>query len=114
MSKSQKKNRSLEANLQAAKTAVHEMVHHWHKWNEAQDSDGKTNAIAGYAAAYTSCKVFIENYLKHLYPNEKKLPMKIAQDVRKLVGEMGAIEKSNDKKLNQAINDIDQLSRDAA
>ena len=109
-----KKNRSLEANLQAAKTAVHEMVRHWHQWNEARDSNGKTNAIAGYAAAYTSCKVFIENYLKHLYPNENKVPMKVTQDVRKLVSEMGVIEKASDKKLHQAINDIDQLSRDAA
>lgn len=109
-----KKNRSLEANLHAAKTAVQEMMRHWHRWKEARDSQAKTEAIAGYAAAYTNCKVFIENYLKHLYPNENKMPMKVAQDVRKLVNEIDVIEKINDKRLHQAINDIDQLSRDAA
>ena len=109
-----KKNRSLEANLHAAKTAVHEMMRYWHRWKEARDSEGKADAIAGYAAAFTTCKVYIENYLKQLYPYESKMPMKVAQDVRKLVGEMDAIEKANDKKLHQAISDIDQLSRDAA
>lgn len=109
-----KKNRSLEANLQAAKTAVHEMMRHWHRWKEARNTEGKTEAIAGYAAAFTNCKVYIENYLRQLYPNEHTLPMKVAQDIRKLVSEMDIIEKTNDKKLHQAINDIDQLSRDAA
>ena len=109
-----KKNRSLEANLQAAKTAVHEMMRHWHRWKEARDSESKAQAIAGYAAAYTNCKVFIENYLKQLYPNENKVPLKVTQDIRKLVSEIDAIEKANDKKLHQAMSDIDQLSRDAA
>ncbi len=109
-----KKNRSLEANLQAAKIAVHEMVRHWNEWKQAKHAEGKMNAVAGYAAAFTNCKVYIENYLRQLYPNENKMPMKIAQDIRKLVSEMDLIDKVNDKKLNQAINDIDQLGRDAA
>ena len=109
-----KKNRSLEANLQAAKSAVHEMVRYWHQWKEARSSDAKTLAIAGYVAAFTNCKVFIENYLKHLYPNENKLPMKVVQDILKLVTDLDVIEKTNDKKLSQVINNIDQLSRDAA
>jgi hypothetical protein len=109
-----KKNRSLEANIQAAKTAVHEMMRHWHRWKGSQNTESKKEAIAGYAAAFINCKVYIENYLRQLYPNENKLPMKVAQDIRKLVGEMDVIEKTNDKKLNQAINDIEQLSRDAA
>ncbi len=109
-----KKNRSLEANLQAAKTAVHEMIRHWHHWKEAREMETKTEAIAAYAAAFTNCKVYIENYLKHIYPNEQKVPMKISQDIRKIVGEMDVIEKTNAKKLNQAIQGIEQLSRDAA
>jgi hypothetical protein len=109
-----KKNRSLEANLQAAKSAVHEMMRYWHQWKEARNSEAKTLAFAGYVAAFTNCKVFIENYLRQLYPHENKLPMKVAQDIRKLVTDLDAIENTNDKKLSQAINDIDQLSRDAA
>ncbi len=109
-----KKNRSIEANLQAAKTAVHEMMRQWHRWHEARDTQAKSDAIAGYAAAFTTCKVYIENYLRQLYPNESKIPMKVAQNVRKLVDEMDVIEKANDKKLHQAINDIDQLSQAAA
>jgi hypothetical protein len=109
-----KKNRSLQANLQAAKTAVHEMVRRWHQWKEAHDSAGKEEAIAGYAAAYINCQVFIENYLKQVYPNENKLPLKVAQDIRKLVSEIDVIEKTNDKKLNQAIHDIDQIGKNAA
>jgi hypothetical protein len=109
-----KKNRSLEANLQAAKTAVHEMMRYWHQWKEARNGEAKTLAIAGYVAAFTNCKVFIENYLKHLYPNEIKMPMKVAQDIRKLVTELDVIENTNDKKFSQAINNIDQLGRDAA
>ena len=41
----------------------------------------KMNAFGTYAAAFTSCKVYIENYLKRLYPNEKKMPLKIAEDI---------------------------------
>jgi hypothetical protein len=109
-----KKNRSIEANLHAAKTAVHEMMRYWHRWQEGQSPESKSEALAGYAAAFTTCKVYIENYLKQLYPNENKVPMKIVQDIRKLVGDMSKIEKASDKKLHQAISDIDQLGRDAA
>jgi hypothetical protein len=34
--------------------------------------------------------------------------------VRKIVSEMDVIEKATDKKLHQAIHEIDKLSRDAA
>lgn len=108
-----KKNRSVEANLQAAKTAVHEMIRQWHRWNEARDPQAKSEAIAGYAAAYTTCKVYIENYLRQIYPNEHKLPAKLSQNIRKLVEEMDVIEHANDKKLHQAITDIDQISKAA-
>lgn len=109
-----KKNRSIEANLQIAKTAVHEMIRYWHQWKEAQNAAGQAKALAGYAAAFTNCKVYIENYLKQLYPQEGKVPMKVTQDIRKLVGELDPIEHTNDKKLHQVLSDIDQLSRDAA
>lgn len=109
-----KKNRSIEANLQAAKTAVREMVKCWRIWNEAQEAETKTQAIAGYVAAFTNCKVFIENYLRQLYPNENKVPTQVTHDIRKLVEELDVIERTNDKKLTQAITDIDQLSRHAA
>jgi hypothetical protein len=42
------------------------------------------------------------------------MPMKIAQDIRNIVNDMDRIEKVNDKMLQKAIKDIDQLSRDAA
>jgi hypothetical protein len=109
-----KKNRSIEANLQAAKIAVQEMMRHWNQWKGARNPEAKTEAIAGYAAAYTNCKVYIENFLRHLYPNESKLPMKVSQDIKKIVNEIDVIEKANDKKFHQAMSDIDQLSRDAA
>ncbi len=108
-----KKNRSIEANLQAAKIAVQEMMRHWNQWKGAHSPEAKTEALAGYAAAYTNCKVYIENFLRQLYPNEK-LPMKVSQDVKKIVDEIDVIEKANDKKFHQAISDIDQLKRDAA
>jgi hypothetical protein len=109
-----KKNRSLEANLHAAKTAVSEMVRHWHHWKEARDASTKTEAIAAYAAAFTNCKVYIENYLRHVYPHESKMPMKVAQDVKKIVSDMDVIEKTSDKKLTQAVRDIELLGRHAA
>lgn len=76
--------------------------------------EAKTDAIAAYAAAFTNCKVYIENYLKHLYPQENKVPLKVAHDIRKIVSEMDMIEKTSEKKLQQAVHDIEQLSRDAA
>ena len=107
-------NSSLEANIAAAKTAVNEMMKNWNHWKNARDERAKYECIAAYAAAFTSCKVYIENYLKRLYPSEKKMPMKVAQDIRNIVNDMDRIEKVNDKMLQKAIKDIDQLSRDAA
>lgn len=109
-----KHNSSLEANIAAAKSAVQEMMKTWNHWKNARDEQAKFQCIAAYAAAFTSCKVYIENYLKRLYPSEKKMPMKVAQDIRNLVNDMDRIEKVNDKMLQKAIKDIDQLSRDAA
>ncbi|MBS0648046.1 MAG: hypothetical protein JSS10_02335 [Verrucomicrobia bacterium] len=108
------KNRSLEANIAAAKSAVQEMMKSWNHWKNAHDEQSKYQSIAAYAAAFTSCKVYIENYLKRLYPNEKNMPIKIAQDIRNIVNDMDRIEKVNDQILQKAIKDIDQLSRDAA
>lgn len=107
-------NSSLEANIAAAKTAVHEMMKSWNHWKNARDERAKFACIAAYAAAFTNCKVYIENYLKRIYPNEKKMPIKVAQDIRNIVNDMDRIEKVNDKMLQKAIQDIDQLSRDAA
>jgi hypothetical protein len=109
-----KHNSSLEANIAAAKAAVHEMMKTWNHWKNAHDERAKLEFIGSYAAAFTSCKVYIENYLKRLYPSEKKMPMKVAQDIRNIVNGMDRIEKVNDKMLQKAIKDIDQLSRDAA
>ena len=107
-------NSSLEANIAAAKAAVHEMMKSWNHWKNARDERAKNECIGTYAAAFTSCKVYIENYLKRLYPNEKKMPLKIAEDIRKIVHEMDRIEKVNDQMLKKVLKDIDQLSRDAA
>ena len=107
-------NSSLEANIAAAKAAVHEMMKSWNHWKNARDERAKFECIGAYAAAFTSCKVYIENYLKRLYPNERKMPIKIAQDIRNIVNDMDRIEKVNDKMLKKVIKDIDQLSRDAA
>jgi len=107
-------NSSLEANIAAAKTAVQEMMKNWNHWKNARDERSKFECIAAYAAAFTSCKVYIENYLRRLYPIEKKMPMKVAQDIRDIVSDMDRIEKVNDKMLQKAIRDIEQLSRDAA
>lgn len=109
-----KANISLEANLKAAKSAVQEMIKYWGLWKEAKNSEEQIESIAAYAAAYTSCKVFIENYLRQVYPSEKKIPGKVAQDIRSLVSDMDVIEKVSDKTLRKALKDIDQLSRDAA
>jgi hypothetical protein len=109
-----KNHRSLEANLHAAKTAIHEMIRFWHQWKEATSSREKTEAIAGYAAAYTNCKVYIENYLKHFDLPEQKFSVKLTQDIRKIFKELDVIEKASDKKLYQAVQDIEKLALDAA
>ncbi len=107
-------NKYIEANLAAARTAVQEMIKQWKQWNNTQDEQGKLKFIAAYAAAFTNCKVYIENYLKKLYPNEQKVPSKVTQDIRNIVNDFDAIEKVDDKRLQKALKDIDQLSRDAA
>jgi hypothetical protein len=107
-------HQSLEANIAAAKAAVQSMIKSWYQWKGTQNEQMQLECIATYAAAFTSCKVFIENYLKRLYPNEKKLPMKIVQDIRNIVKDMDVIEKVNEKMLHKALKDIEQLSRDAA
>ena len=109
-----KQNKSIEANLQAAKAGIHEMMHCWHQWQKARTERAKTEAIAAYAAAFTSCKVYIENYLKHLHPNEVNLPGELAETVRKIVNDMDVIERTSDKRLERAIHDIDELRRKAA
>jgi hypothetical protein len=107
-------NRSLEANIVAAKAAVHQMIKQWDFWRNTRDDQKKLSYIGAYAAAYTSCKVYLENYLKHLYPNEKKMPPKIAQDIRNIVNDMERIEKVSGEMLQKAIRDIDQLKRDSS
>jgi hypothetical protein len=109
-----KKNPSIQANLVAAKSAVEEMTKHWYQWKKASNEEAKLHYILAYAAAFLSCKVYIENYLKRLYPNEKSLPAKVAQDIRHLVDDMDVIEKVSDKSLKKALLDIDQLGRHAA
>lgn len=107
------KNPSLEANLAAAKAAARQMQAEWTRWNKSQDTQAKMQCIAKYAAAYTSCVVYIENYLKHLYPAQK-MPPKVAQDVHNIVADMQAIEKMNEALLQKVFKDIDQLAKDAA
>ncbi len=109
-----KKETSVKANLAAAKLAVNEMSKHWHRWKKEQNEHAKLTCIAAYAAAFTTCKVYIENYLKHLYPNEKTVPMEVTQEIRSIVKEMEVIEKVNGKMLEKVIKHIDQLGRHAA
>lgn len=106
--------RSLKANLSAARSAVEQMKTYWNQWKKAAGEQDRLHCIAAYAAAVTNCKVFIENYLKRMYPNENQLPMKISQDIRAIVEDIVAIEKVNEKMLQKALNDIERLSRDAA
>lgn len=108
------KNPSIEANLAAAKTAANQMFAEWTRWRAASDTNIKQECLAKYAAAFTLCKVFIENYLKRLYPNEASLPPKLAQDVRQLVTDMESISQVTQAQLQKIQRDIDQLSRDAA
>ncbi len=107
------KNHSVEANLAGAKAAARIMLAEWARWKAAQDSSLKTQSIAKYAAAVTSCKVFIENYLKHVYPNQN-VPQKILRDVQAIVNDIDLIEKVSEERLQKIFKDIDQLSKDAA
>ena len=107
------KNPSIEANLAAAKAAARQMQAEWIRWKGSKDQNMRDQCLGKYAAAYTSCKVYIENYLKHIYPSEK-LPSKVIQDIRSIVSDLEPIEKMNEQLLQKVFKDIDQLSRDAA
>ncbi len=107
------KNPSVEVNLSAAKTAANQMLAEWTRWNASQDPKVKHECLAKYTAAFTICKVFIENYLKKLYPGET-LPPKMAQDIRQLVTDMESIYQVSQAQLQKIHRDIDQLSKDAA
>ena len=107
------KNSSIEANIAGAKSAARQMMAEWARWRSAKDEAAKRKSIARYTAAVTSCKVYIENYLKHLYPNEQ-MPKNVYQDVRNIVSDIDAIERINETKFQKMFRDIDQLNRDAA
>lgn len=107
------KNSSIEVNLAAAKTAARQMQAEWSRWKKAADENTKSRCVGKYSAAFTSCKVYLENYLKHLYPNEK-VPQKIAQDVHNIVIDMERIENMNEGLIQKIFSDIDQLAKDAA
>jgi len=109
-----RKNQSIEANLAAAKMAGRQMQAEWTRWRAAKDGQTKHDCQAKYAAAYTTCKVYIENYLKHLFPDEKHLPPKIKQDIWNIVSDMESIERMNETLIQKMFRDIDQLGRDAA
>lgn len=107
------KNPSVEANLAAAKAAARQMQAEWTRWKGARDENTKTQCLSKYSAAFTSCKVYLENYLKHMYPNEK-VPPKVAQDVRSIATDMDRIENMNETMMQKVFRDIDQLAKDAA
>lgn len=107
------KNPSIEVNLSAAKTAANQMLAEWTRWNSSNDPNTKQECLVKYAAAFTVCKVFIENYLKKMFPGEN-IPTKLAQDVRQLVTDMESIHKVSQAQLQKIHRDIDQLSKDAA
>jgi Na+/phosphate symporter len=107
------KNPSIEANLAGAKAAARKMMAEWARWKLAHSEKEKQEYIAKYTAAVTSCKVFIENYLKRLYPNEIT-PAKISKDIRRIISDIDQIEKINERLFQKIFKDIDQLSRDAA
>jgi hypothetical protein len=104
---------SLEANLTLAKRAVERMQAAWNRFYTTKEPMKKLDANREYAAAFLSCKVFIENYLKHRYPDEN-LPNRVRDDIRKLVTDMEAIDKANKELLQRIFKDIDQLGQDAA
>lgn len=108
------KDYSVRINLSIAKMAVEFMIKYWANWKKTNKLDDQLECIANYTAAFTICKVYLENFLKHLYPNERSMPLNIARDVRNIVMDMDAIEKVNNKMLKKAIRNIDQLKRDAA
>ncbi len=105
---------SVEAKILAAKLAIQEMLRSWHHWKIATEEEARLSYIADYSAAFLSCKTYLESYLQSLYPNEKKVPMKISQDIQNIISHMEAIEKTNEKELKKAIEGIEQLSQDVA
>ncbi|MFS8564417.1 MAG: hypothetical protein LVR00_09010 [Rhabdochlamydiaceae bacterium] len=107
------KNLSIEANLAGAKAAARKMMAEWARWKSTHDAAEKQECLAKYAAAVTSCKVFIENYLKRLYPNEL-LPAKVSKDIQNIVSDIEQIESISEKQFQKIFKDIDQLSKDAA
>lgn len=107
------KNPSIEANLAGAKSAARKMMAEWARWKSVQSEKEKQECIAKYAAAVTSCKVFIENYLKKLYPNEIT-PTKVSKDIQSIISDIDQIEKIGERQFQKIFKDIDQLSRDAA
>ena len=107
------KNPSIEANLAGAKAAARKMMAEWARWKSAHDAQEKQECIAKYTAAVTSCKVFIENYLKQLYPSERT-PAKISKDIQSIISDIDQIEKINERDFQKIFKDIDKLSKDAA
>jgi|GEM_PF-1247870 len=109
-----KKGDSVEANIIAAKLATQEMLRNWHLWKQAVEEEVKLRHIAAYAAAFVSCKGYLENYLKALYPNENQVPEEIHKDIHNIVSYLDVMEKTSDQRLRKAMEHIDQLSRDVA
>lgn len=107
------KNPSLEANLTGAKSAARKMMAEWARWKSAHGQQEKLECIAKYTAAVINCKVFIENYLKHLYPNEKT-PIKVNKDIQSILSDIEQIEKIDERNFQKIFKDLDQLSKDAA
>lgn len=108
------RDKNLEANITAAKTAVNTMLAELTRFQAARDNNIKHECFIRYAAAFTSCKVFVENYLRRLYPDEKKVPTNITRDIRQLVADMEPIDRVTLAQLQKVYKDLDQLSRDAA
>lgn len=107
------KNPSIGANLAAAKAAARQMQAEWTRWKGSKDENMKNRCLSKYSAAFTSCKVYLENYLKQLYPHGK-IPQKISQDVHRLASDMERIENMSEATMQKVFKDIDQLERDAA
>lgn len=108
------KETAIRANIDVAKKAVEMMIKTWNIWKKATKIETKMDCLSSYIAALTVCLVYLENYLKHLYPNENRVPLKVHRDIHSILSDMDVIDKVNSKLLKKAIRDIDQLRRDAA
>ena len=97
------KNSSIEANLTWAKALARQMQEEWICWKGGKNENIKSQCLSKYSAAYTSCKAYLENYLKHLYPNEK-VPSKVSQDIRNTAMDMGRIEEMNEVTMQKVFN----------